>query len=88
MHKENNMKSKKELTFLDSAENRRKVRLYFYISLIFLLFIDFFIDKHGHFAWESAPAFYAVYGFVACVSLIFIAKVLRLLVKRREDYYD
>jgi hypothetical protein len=32
--------------------------------------------------------FFAVYGFISCVSLIFIAKALRLLVKRKEDYYD
>ncbi len=82
------MKPKKELTFLDSAKNRKKVRLYFYISLGILLIVDFFIPKHGHFPWESAPEFFAVYGFVACVSLIFVAKLLRLIVKRKEDYYD
>jgi hypothetical protein len=82
------MKPKKELTFLDSAKNRKKVRLYFYFFLGILLIVDFLIPKHGHFPWESAPEFFAVYGFVACVSLIFIAKLLRLLVKRKEDYYD
>jgi hypothetical protein len=82
------MKPKKELTFLDSPKNRKKVRLYFYISLSILLILDFFVPKHGHFPWESAPQFYAVYGFIACVSLIFVAKALRLLVRRKEDYYD
>jgi hypothetical protein len=81
------MKPKKEITFLDSPENQRKVRIYFYISLCILLVLDFFIPEHGHFTWESAPEFYAVYGFIACVSLIFIAKLLRLIVRRREDYY-
>ena len=82
------MQPKKELTFLDNEKNRLKVRRYFYISLVVLLVVDFFIDKHGHFSWESAPGFYATYGFIACVSLIFVAKLLRMLVKRREDYYD
>jgi len=82
------MKPKHELTFLDSPINRRRVRKYFYISLVLLLAIDLFIPKHGHFAWEEAPFFFAAYGFIGCVSLIFIAKVLRLLVKRKEDYYD
>jgi hypothetical protein len=53
-----------------------------------LLVIDFFIPKHGHFPWEDAWGFYAAYGFIGCVALIFIAKGLRLLVKRREGYYD
>ncbi len=82
------MKPKKELTFLDNPENRTKVRKFFYISLVILLIAEFFIHKHGHFSWEYVPGFYAVYGFIACVSLIFIAKLLRLLVKRKEDYYD
>jgi hypothetical protein len=82
------MKLKKELSFLDSEKNQKKVRLFFYVTIVFLLITDFFISKHGHFSWESAPAFYAVYGFVACVSLIFIAKVFRLLVRRKENYYD
>ena len=81
-------KKKKELTFLDSTKNRTRVRNYFYISLLILLIIDLFVHKHGHFSWEEAPVFFAVYGFISCVSLIFIAKALRLLVKRKEDYYD
>ncbi len=82
------MEEKKELTFLDSEKNRSTVRKYFYISLILLLIIDFFIPKHGHFSWENAPGFYAVYGFIGCVSLIFVAKLLRVIVKRKENYYD
>lgn len=82
------MKSKKEITFLDSAENQSKVRRFFYLILCLLLILDFFIVKQGHFAWETTPEFFAVYGFIACVGLIFIAKALRWLVKRKEDYYD
>jgi hypothetical protein len=58
------------------------------VSLVVLLIVDFFIHKHGHFPWEVAPEFFAVYGFIACVSLIFVAKILRFIVKRKEDYYD
>lgn len=82
------MKERQELTIFDSSENRARLRRYFYISLLVLLIVEFFVSKHGHFPWEEAYAFYAVYGFVACVSLIFMAKGLRWLVKRKEDYYD
>ena len=78
----------KESTFLDSPKNRKRIRTAFYIALIVLLIVDFFIHKHGHFSWEEAPAFFASYGFIACVGLIFAAKGLRLIVKRKEDYYD
>ena len=77
----------RELSFLDPPENRKKVRRYFFIALGVLLIIDPFIHKHAEFPWEEAPVFYAVYGFAACVSLIFIAKLLRLFIKRKEDYY-
>ena len=77
----------KALNFLDKPKNRKRVLRYFFLSLALLLVIDFFIHKHAEFPWEAAPVFYAVYGFTACVSLIFIAKLLRFLVKRDEDYY-
>lgn len=82
------MKKRKELSFLDPPENRAKFRMYFYIGLLILLILDFFVHKHGHFSWETAPEFFAVYGFLACVTLIFIAKALRFFVGRKEDYYD
>ena len=77
----------KEINFLDNPKNRKRVLRYFFVSLALLIVIDFFIHKHAEFPWEAAPSFYAVYGFIACVSLIFIAKLLRFLVKRDEDYY-
>ena len=43
----------------------------------------------AHLPWEEWPGFYAMYGFVACVLLVLIAKyILRPLVKRHENYYD
>ena len=82
------MKTQREITLLDAPKNRARVRKVFYIFLLILLVVEFFTTKHGHFPWEEAYGFYAVYGFIGCVSLIFIAKGLRWLVKRKEDYYD
>ena len=73
----------------DTPRNVKILLGCFYGSLVILLIIEFFIHKHPHFAWEAWPEFYAVYGFVACVVLVVVAKyILRPLVKRREDYYD
>ncbi|MFH2001079.1 MAG: hypothetical protein ABIK28_15460 [Planctomycetota bacterium] len=79
---------KKELKIFDNPKNVKRLLFFFYLSLAALIVVDFFIHKHAEFPWESAPAFFAVYGFVSCVMLIFVAKVLRLLIKRREDYYE
>lgn len=39
--------------------------------------------------WEAVPGFFAAFGFVGCLLLIFGAKTLSgLLVSRKPDYYD
>ncbi|MDJ0781849.1 MAG: hypothetical protein QNJ22_07740 [Desulfosarcinaceae bacterium] len=79
---------KAELRFLDTPEAQARLRRYFYVALVVLMLVELIIPKHGHFPWEAAYGFYAVYGFMGCVALIFIAKGLRWLVQRGEDYYD
>jgi hypothetical protein len=37
---------------------------------------------------EVIPAFYCMYGFVACTLLVIAATQLRKVLMRREDYYD
>ena len=73
----------------DKPKNVKILLGCFFGSLAVLLFLDLFVSKHPYFACEGWPEFFAVYGFVACVVLVVVAKyVLRPLVKRREDYYD
>lgn len=79
---------KKALTIFDSPRNRRRVRWTLFGVCLLLLLLDFFIPKHGEFYWEKAPNFFAGYGFISCVSLIFIARLLRKILKRDEGYYD
>jgi hypothetical protein len=57
--------------------------------VVLLLAIDFFHHKHAIFPWEEFFGFYSIYGFVACVVLVLVAKyILRPMVMRKEDYYD
>lgn len=73
----------------DKPKNVKRLLWFLYISLVLLIIVDFFIPKHPYFPWEEYPSFYAVYGFVACVGLVLVAKHgLRRIVKRKEDYYD
>jgi hypothetical protein len=82
----------KKTYLFDKPENRVRVRKYLFISLVVLLVVELILSKsvhgHIHFPWESYYGFYAVYGFVSCVLLVFIAKGMRLILKRKEDYYD
>ena len=87
---ESGNKEKPEKKYLfDNSKNVKILLGSFYGSLVVLLLIEFLLHKHPHFGWEAWPEFFAVYGFVACVVLVIVAKYfLRPLVKRDEDYYD
>ena len=79
---------KKELTIFDKPENVRRLRAGFFVALVLVLIAEAFVDMHGEFHVEHFFGFYAVYGFISYVALIFVAKLLRKLIMRREDYYD
>lgn len=74
--------------FFDKSENIKLVLRSFYIICILLVVADFIIHRHIGLPWENIPAFYAIYGFAACVVLVVIAKKMRKVVMRKEDYYD
>ncbi len=79
----------KEIKYFDNPKNVRSFRIGFFIVCAIVLSLDLFIHKHGDYHWEEWPAFHAAYGFVACVILVIVAKfVLRVIVERKEDYYD
>lgn len=82
-------KQPKEWTWFDHPQNIRRLRLGFYTVLVLLVLPDFFIHKHTLFSSvEAWPGFYAMFGFIACVAIILISKVLGFVLKRQEDYYD
>jgi hypothetical protein len=74
--------------WLDDPRNVDRLVYGFYVVCGALLVIDFFVPKHGPFAIEHVFAFYGIFGFVACVALVLIAKQLRRVLMRSEDYYD
>ncbi len=44
--------------------------------------------EHPH-AWDAIPGFYGMFGFVSCVLIVVVSKLLgKWLLQRREDYYD
>ncbi|NQU59235.1 MAG: hypothetical protein HQ513_18550 [Rhodospirillales bacterium] len=66
---------------------KRTIYSLFTISGI-LFVLDFFVHRHVDHPWEGVVGFYAIYGFVACVILVLVAKELRKVLMRGEDYYD
>lgn len=77
-----------KIYFFDKPENVKRVLYGFYFICALLVVVDFLVHRHIGLDWEKIPAFYAMYGFVACVLLVVLAKLMRKLVMRKEDYYD
>ncbi|MEC8428338.1 MAG: hypothetical protein VXZ35_07925 [Pseudomonadota bacterium] len=74
--------------FFDKPGNIDKILKVFYAICVLLVVTDFIVHRHIYHDWEKIPAFYAVYGFVGCVILVLIAKAMRKVLMREEDYYD
>lgn len=60
----------------------------FYALCGVLVVTDFIIHRHIETSIEKIPAFYAIYGFIACVVLVLIANQMRKALMRDEHYYD
>ncbi len=83
------MKEKKVYDWFDHPGNIRKLRIGFYIVLALLVLPDFFMHKHTLFySVEAWPGFYAAFGFISCVVIIVVSKLLGFWLKRGESYYD
>lgn len=74
--------------WFDKPENVSKMLKVFYVICALLVVADFIVHRHVYHDWENIPAFYAIYGFVGCTILVLIAKEMRKVLMRGEDYYD
>lgn len=74
--------------WLDRKANVDRIYHSVWVICVLLLVIDPFIHKHGEFAFEEWFGFYGFYGFVACVGLVLLAKLMRRVLMRPEDYYE
>lgn len=72
----------------DKPRNVQRVIRILYVLCGVSLLADFLIHRHVDHPWEALWGFYCLYGFVACVLLVLIAKEMRKVLMRREDYYD
>mgnify|MGYP001813337850 FL=1 len=83
------MSTDKQKTYLfDNPRNVRRVVHGLVGACVILAGLDLVLHRHIYHPWESMFAFYAVYGFVACVLLVLLAKEMRKVLIRKEDYYD
>lgn len=74
--------------WLVRPETIRKLWIGFAILLALLAAADFLVHKHDYVGPDGWFGFYWVYGFGACVAMVVFAKVLGVLIKRPDGYYD
>ena len=74
--------------FFDKPRNVQFLFRAFYVLCAVLVVVGFAVEQEHHHPWENLPAFYPLYGFVGIVVLVYVAKLLRRIAMRSEDYYD
>ncbi len=60
----------------------------FIVILVATVLADFLIDHDAEHGIAGTIGFYAWYGFLSCVVLIFVSRALGFFLKRPDDYYD
>ena len=72
----------------DNPRNVKRAIYVLYAVCALALAGDFIVRRHVDHPWEGIFGFYPVYGFGACVLLVLIAKEMRKVLMRKDDYYD
>ncbi len=72
----------------DNPKNVQLVMRGLYVLCALLVIFDLVVHRHTLHPWEHLYAFYPIYGFVSCVLLVLLAKVMRRVLMRPDDYYD
>ncbi len=82
------MDDKPKRHLFDDPLNVKRAIYALYAVCALALIGDFIVHRHVDHPWEALFGFYPLYGFGACVLLVLIAKQMRKLLMRGDDYYD
>lgn len=77
-----------EKHWLVRPDSIRKLWLIFIAILVGTVAAQIFVHVHAEFDIDGTFGFNAWYGFGACVVLIVVAKLLGILIKRIDTYYE
>lgn len=82
----------KLVQFIEFLRQRLKTIVYIglgVLALLVLLDAIFVSKEHAHTKAEHIPAFWAMFGFIACVMIILVSKWFgHCGIMKKEDYYD
>ena len=80
--------AKEKPHIFDNPKNVKRVIAALIAVCVVAMAADFFVHRHVEHPWEEMFGFYGIYGFCACVVLVLLAKEMRKVLMRGEDYYD
>ncbi len=67
----------------------RKLWIWFYVGLLILVLLELVTGSAGKFAGpDQWFGFAAAFGFLSCAAMVFGARLLGFLLKRKDSYYD
>jgi hypothetical protein len=66
----------------------RKLWWLFIGILALTVIAGFLVDMHPHFAVENTPGFFAWFGFITCVAMVFFSKLVGVFLKRSDTHYE
>lgn len=82
------MTDESNLHWLVRPSTIRKLWIGASVILALVVLAQTVIYVKGYFGFDAWFGFGAVYGFVSCLIMVLVAKLLGLVLKRPEDYYD
>jgi len=74
--------------FFDKVRNVRAVLWTLFVVCVLLFVADLILERHVDHPWEAFFGFYVLFGFFSCVVLVLIAKQMRKVLMRKENYYE
>jgi hypothetical protein len=70
----------------------KRIWIIFIVTFVLSVVVDLVFqggDDHGAFSWSHILGFFALFGFIACVAIVIISKLIgHNWLQKREDYYD
>jgi hypothetical protein len=74
--------------WFERRENQNRLFYGLLVVAAALMAAELVFGLHPHFDIERIPWFYALFGFLAFVVIVFAGLLLRTVIMRDEDYYD
>jgi hypothetical protein len=74
--------------WLTRPETIKKLWWFFILVLAATVASEFFVAHEAHFGLDGTFGFNAWYGFLTCAAMILVAKLIGLVLKRPDTYYE